>query len=80
MKKLVLTLAAFAALVEPAWPQDKWPSRPIKFIVPYAAGGPSDTGARLVQDGLSRELGKPIVIENRGGGGGFGGGRSERSH
>jgi len=48
---------------------DEFPSRPIRVIVPYAAGGPSDTGVRLVQDGLSRELGQPVVIENRGGGG-----------
>jgi tripartite-type tricarboxylate transporter receptor subunit TctC len=48
-----------------------FPSRPIRIIVPYAAGGPSDTGARLIVEPLSRELGKPIVVENRGGGGGL---------
>ena len=39
--------------------------------MPYAAGGPSDTGTRLAAEPLSRELGKPVVIENRGGGGGL---------
>jgi tripartite-type tricarboxylate transporter receptor subunit TctC len=48
-----------------------FPSRPIRIIVPYAAGGPSDTGTRLVVEPLSRELGKPVVVENRGGGGGL---------
>jgi tripartite-type tricarboxylate transporter receptor subunit TctC len=43
----------------------------IRIIVPYAAGGPSDTGARLIVEPLSRELGKPVVVENRGGGGGL---------
>src|SRR5262245_11443781 len=47
------------------------PRGPIRIVVPYAAGGPSDTGTRLVQEPLSRQLGKPVVIENRGGGGGL---------
>ena len=52
---------------------DDFPSRSLRIIVPYAAGGPSDAGARLVLDGFSRALGKPVVIENRGGGGGLNG-------
>ena len=48
-----------------------FPSRPLRVLVPYAAGGPSDTGTRLAAEPLSRELGKPVVIENRGGGGGL---------
>ena len=52
---------------------DEFPSKPLRIIVPYAAGGPSDAGARLVLDSLSRELGKPVVVENRGGGGGLNG-------
>src|SRR5262245_41765063 len=48
-----------------------FPSGPIRIVVPYAAGGPSDTGTRLVQEPLSRQLGKPVIIENRGGGGGL---------
>ena len=48
-----------------------FPSGPIRIVVPYAAGGPSDTGTRLVQEPLSRQLGKPVVVENRGGGGGL---------
>src|SRR5947209_5184482 len=59
---------AFASIIEGA-SADDFPSRTVRIIVPYAAGGPSDTGARLVLDGLSRELGRPVVIENRGGGG-----------
>ena len=62
---LVLGLSAVAATAQ------DFPNRPIRIIVPYAAGGPSDTGTRLLQEPLSRELGKPIVIENRGGGGGL---------
>jgi tripartite-type tricarboxylate transporter receptor subunit TctC len=50
---------------------DDFPSKTIRIIVPYAAGGPSDTGTRLAAEPLSRELGKPVVVENRGGGGGL---------
>ena len=47
-----------------------WPTKPITFIVPYPPGGGTDVIARIVQEPLSRQLGQPIVIENRGGAGG----------
>lgn len=47
-----------------------YPSRPIKMIVPYAAGGFSDQASRILSEGLSRALGQPIVVDNRAGGGG----------
>ena len=47
-----------------------WPSRPIRFIVPYPAGGSTDVGARVIGDYLSRTLGQQIVVENRSGGSG----------
>ncbi len=49
---------------------DAWPSRPIKLIVPYAAGGFADTRARKLAEQLGQSLGQPIVIDNRGGAGG----------
>jgi tripartite-type tricarboxylate transporter receptor subunit TctC len=61
----VLSLSATRLLA------DDFPSHPLRVIVPYAAGGPSDTGSRLAAEPLSRELGKPVVVENRGGGGGL---------
>ena len=53
----------FFAITITAQAQD-WPSRPIRFIVPFPAGGSTDVGARAIADGLSRALGQQIVIEN----------------
>ncbi len=47
-----------------------YPTKPIRFIVPYPPGGGTDVIARIVQPKLSENLGQPIVIENRGGAGG----------
>jgi tripartite-type tricarboxylate transporter receptor subunit TctC len=47
-----------------------WPTKPVTFIVPYPPGGGTDVIARIVQEPLARQLGQPIVIENRGGAGG----------
>lgn len=46
-----------------------WPTRPIRLIVPYAAGGPSDVLARAIQVPLQASLGQSIVVDNRPGGG-----------
>jgi tripartite-type tricarboxylate transporter receptor subunit TctC len=51
--------------------QSAWPDRPIRFIVTSAAGGGIDLMARVLADGLSRQLPKPVIIENNGGAGGL---------
>jgi tripartite-type tricarboxylate transporter receptor subunit TctC len=55
--------------IAPAVAQD-YPSRPVKLIVPYGAGGPTDILARIVGHELTERLGQPVVIENRPGVGG----------
>jgi tripartite-type tricarboxylate transporter receptor subunit TctC len=67
--KKVLTLAALAAVASlPA--QAAWPERPVTLIVPWAAGGGTDAVARMLAAGLEKELGKPVNVLNRTGGGG----------
>lgn len=56
-----------AGLARPAIAQAPWPNRPVKLIVPYAAGGGSDTLARPWAEKLQQAFGQPFVIENRGG-------------
>jgi tripartite-type tricarboxylate transporter receptor subunit TctC len=68
--KVTLADCALALGASATWADD-FPSRPLRIVVPYAAGGPSDTGTRLAAEPLSAVLGKPVVIENRGGGGGL---------
>ncbi|MFG1348544.1 tripartite tricarboxylate transporter substrate-binding protein [Xanthobacter autotrophicus] len=47
-----------------------YPSRPITMVVPFAAGGPTDTVARLVAESMSKSLGQQVIVENVGGAGG----------
>ncbi|WP_203077135.1 tripartite tricarboxylate transporter substrate-binding protein [Falsiroseomonas ponticola] len=59
------TLLATPALAQPAFP-----SRAITITVPFAAGGPTDVISRLVAEGMARDLGQPVVVENTTGAGG----------
>ena len=65
----VLAVALAAALTAGATRADDYPSRPIRLIVPYAAGGGADSIARIIARRVGETIGQPIVIENRGGAG-----------
>ena len=66
----LLATAASLAIVFGAAAQNGYPDKPIKFVVPYPPGGGTDVIARIVQGKFQQLLGQPIVIDNRGGGGG----------
>jgi tripartite-type tricarboxylate transporter receptor subunit TctC len=65
---LMLAIASASGAVHA---QDAWPSRPITFVVPYAAGGYTDLVARMTSRYVEKALGKPVVIDNRAGAGGI---------
>jgi tripartite-type tricarboxylate transporter receptor subunit TctC len=73
MKRLSLVLAAFFAVSTSlfASAQDVYPSRGIKLVVPFAAGGNTDVVGRLAASFLQNELGVSVVVENRAGAGGI---------
>ncbi|WP_149540339.1 Bug family tripartite tricarboxylate transporter substrate binding protein [Siccirubricoccus phaeus] len=61
--------AGAAALVHPAFADPAWPTQPVRLVVPFSAGGPTDIPARLFADELSKFLPQRIVVENRTGAG-----------
>ncbi|WP_159912149.1 tripartite tricarboxylate transporter substrate binding protein [Pantoea sp. 18069] len=69
------TFATLIAAVGPLFASgaalaDNWPGKPLKLIVPYAAGGPTDAIARMIGTKMASALGQPIVVDNRAGAGG----------
>ena len=67
-RRTLLALGS-ALLAHPAHAQ-AWPSRPIRLVVPFPAGGPADVIARILGERLAEGWGQPVIIENRGGAGG----------
>ena len=67
MLKLRVGLLALVVAVSTGVQAQDWPSRPVRFIVPFPAGGSTDVGARLVGESLSRSLRQQIVVENKSG-------------
>jgi tripartite-type tricarboxylate transporter receptor subunit TctC len=65
-----LALSAAGALFVPAAHAQAWPAKPIKLIVPYAAGGPTDAIARLLATKMAATLGQAVIVDNRAGAGG----------
>ena len=67
--RIASALAVATLLVAPVASQaaDNWPSQPIRFIVPFPPGGPTDLMARMLSEPLAQKLGTTVVVENRAG-------------
>jgi tripartite-type tricarboxylate transporter receptor subunit TctC len=63
-------VAAVLVFAGGAWAADEYPNKPVKLILPAAAGGPTDVPARIASQILQPKLGQPVVVENRPGAGG----------
>ena len=72
MKKILSALAVAAAwvLLPGSAGAQSYPERPITVVVPFSAGGPTDTVTRLVAEAMSKDLGQQVIVENVGGAGG----------
>lgn len=67
--RFILAMAVCVSAAWPAWAQaqNAYPNKPIRVIVPFAAGSSTDIIARAITDKLSASLGQPVVVDNRGG-------------
>src|SRR5690606_33609733 len=65
MKSLALVVAAMLGLANSAASYAAYPDRPIRMVIGYSAGGPTDVIARVVAKQMSENLGQPVVVENK---------------
>ena len=70
-KRFAAVLVAALAVAAPLNAQEAYPAKPVRWVVPYAAGGLPDTIARVLAQKVSESLGQQVTIENRGGAGGI---------
>jgi tripartite-type tricarboxylate transporter receptor subunit TctC len=66
LKRWAAIAAALALLVSSGWASAQaWPSKPLRWVVPYAPGGPTDVVSRVIAPKLSEQIGQPVIVENR---------------
>jgi len=69
-KKLAVVVGALTMLTSPLAIAQNWPTKPIKLIIPFAAGGTTDILGRLLAQQLTKDLGQNVIVENKPGAGG----------
>lgn len=70
MRRRSFVAAGAAVLAAPALAQE-WPSKPLRMVIPYPPGGPSDVSTRIVMERAGQMLGKPVVFDNKAGASGM---------
>ena len=70
MQRCIAVLAAFVLFATGAASAQTWPSKPIRYVVPFAAGGSTDILGRIISEKLAIALGVPVVVDNKPGAGG----------
>ena len=70
MPRILFLVLCAALLAAPACAQPSYPQKPIRYIVPFPAGGIADVFARIIGGRLGESWGQPVVVENRAGAGG----------
>ena len=78
MKRLLISALALVAAMTAGAQAQTYPSKPITIIVPFPAGGPTDTLARLFGEHMKNSLGQPVIVENVRASGSIGVGRAAR--
>ena len=66
-RRTLLAGAAATSLAAPAIAQGEWPSKPVRVVIAYPPGGPTDISTRIVLDKVQSMLGQPFIFDNRGG-------------
>ena len=69
-RRTLLAAIPFTLAAPAGWAQQPFPNRPVTIIVPFAAGGPTDVISRIVAEGMGKDLGQAVVVENVTGAGG----------
>src|SRR5258708_13154554 len=79
MRRRAFTTSALAAIAAPAAAQE-WPSKPLRMVIPYPPGGPSDVSTRIVLASAAQSLGQPVIFDNKAGASGMIGAEFAKNH
>ena len=71
MRRRAFTASALATIAAPALAQPQWPAKPLRLVIPYPPGGPSDVSSRIVMERAAHLLGQSVLFDNKAGASGM---------